>query len=419
MEDSKTRSIIQKYLKRAAVFGRLIEKEIHADCEFIIIIPAYLEEDIISTLKSLLENDIDFHCEVIIIINHSENETETKKLINQKSYQDCLNFIQSVNHAWIDFHCVYQELSPKHAGVGLARKVAMDEAVRRLLDINKLKAPIVNLDADCVVNPQYLSGIRDYFLNKLQSPGANIHYEHPLDNEGIIHYELFLRYYKNALKYCGLPYAYHTIGSSMSVRCDAYVKEGGMNRRKAGEDFYFIHKIIPRGNYGLVKHSIVYPSSRISQRVPFGTGKAMEKYADKPEELNFTYSIRSFEDLREFVNQTEKYFDLITNGSSVNNMFETLPESFKSFVDLDEFKYFLEESRDNSNSEKTFLKRIFQWIDAFKVLKFIHHCRDHYYPNEEIKFSSISLLKRLNIDVIENTDEVDLLKLYRELDQLA
>jgi hypothetical protein len=44
-------------------------------------------------------------------------------------------------------------------------------------------------------------------------------------------------------------YAYHTVGSAMAVKAYQYVKVGGMNRRQAGEDFYFIQKLVHSGNF--------------------------------------------------------------------------------------------------------------------------------------------------------------------------
>src|SRR5213594_3575687 len=89
--------------------------------------------------------------------------------------------------------------------------------------------------------------------------------------EAIAAYELHLRYYVRALRYAGFPYAHHTIGSCMAVRADVYKKQGGMNKRQAGEDFYFLQKIIPLGHFTDLTETKVIPSSRPSDRVPFGT----------------------------------------------------------------------------------------------------------------------------------------------------
>ncbi len=38
-----------------------------------------------------------------------------------------------------------------------------------------------------------------------------------------------------------LPY----VGSALAVKALQYVKAGGMNRKQAGEDFYFVQKLVP------------------------------------------------------------------------------------------------------------------------------------------------------------------------------
>jgi len=136
---------------------------------------------------------------------------------------------------------------------------------------------------------RFFAEIEKHFEQHSNTPGCSIYFEHPIAGnefeaniyEGIINYELHLRYYYQALKYCGLQYAFHTVGSSMVVRSSAYQKQGGMNKRKAGEDFYFIHKIIALGNFSELNSTVVYPSPRISDRVPFGTGKAIGDWIEQ------------------------------------------------------------------------------------------------------------------------------------------
>jgi len=42
-----------------------------------------------------------------------------------------------------------------------------------------------------------------------------------------------------------------------------------MNRKQAGEDFYFIQKLMPLGGYFALNSTAIYPSPRESSRVPF------------------------------------------------------------------------------------------------------------------------------------------------------
>ena len=62
----------------------------------------------------------------------------------------------------------------------------------------------------------------------------------------------------------------------MAVRVDAYCRMGGMNRKKLEKTFIFLQVF---GNWQVrrVKKALVFPSSRKSNRVPFGTGKAVNQ----------------------------------------------------------------------------------------------------------------------------------------------
>src|SRR5690606_5551781 len=132
--------------------------------------------------------------------------------------------------------------------VGLARKIGMDEALRRLDRAGRLDGVIACFDADCTCDPNYLVEVERFFRENPKAPGCSIYFEHPLSGpaepgiyQAVARYELHLRYYIEALRHAGFPHAFHTIGSSMAARASAYLQQGGMNKRQAGEDFYFLH----------------------------------------------------------------------------------------------------------------------------------------------------------------------------------
>ena len=52
------------------------------------------------------------------------------------------------------------------------------------------------------------------------------------------------------MKFAGYPWAMYTVGSAFAVTAEAYVKRGGMNRRQAGEDFYFLQNLAHIGTVG-------------------------------------------------------------------------------------------------------------------------------------------------------------------------
>lgn len=397
----------------------MIKQDPHPDLDFIIVIPAFSEKHLGDTLKSLLncEND-NIRVEIFVIVNDRIDSSKETKEINKNTIRDLDRISKENSNDRIRLYYSYQgDLDKKHGGVGLARKMGMDEALRRAYSIQSFGMPILCLDADCTVSSNYLMQIHTHFKQNPDSPGASIYFEHQLDNEAIVYYELFLRYYINALRFAGYPFAYHTVGSSMAVRALEYAMEGGMNRRKAGEDFYFIHKIIPRGQFSEINACTVYPSARKSERVPFGTGKAMIEFEKNSEKyLNF-YDFQIFVNLKKVLTQIDEWYQCRNIQKSLELLYNALPEIFKSFIDLTEFLWQINEAKENSSSQKNFNKRIFQWLDAFTILKLIHFARDHYYPNSNALDIANRLLITTGISKNEISNVSDLLSELRKMDR--
>jgi hypothetical protein len=69
-----------------------------------------------------------------------------------------------------------------------------------------------------------------------------------------------MRYFVRGLSYAGFPYVHHTVGSAIAIKTSAYVRAGGMNSGAAGEDFYFIQKLLPAGYFFNLTSTTVYPS---------------------------------------------------------------------------------------------------------------------------------------------------------------
>src|SRR5688572_16087564 len=258
----------------------------------IIVIPCFSEPALLACLHSLWRCERPTRAvEIIVVINSSESSPPEVLEQNRRTTAEAELWAREDCDRAFRIHFLHTPNLPrKHAGVGLARKIGMDEALHRFDQLNQLEAPIVCFDADSTCDPNFLTEIESHFSTHPKSPGCSIYFEHPVDLsetnvssptqnstlktqnsivEAITLYELHLRYYVQALRFAGFPHAFHTIGSSMAVRAEAYLRQGGMNKRQAGEDFYFLHKIIPLGNFGEVNTTRVVPSSRASDRVPF------------------------------------------------------------------------------------------------------------------------------------------------------
>lgn len=384
-----------------------------------VVIPCYNEPDIIPTLNSLWNCDRpQYPVEVIIVLNYPE----------KSDYAITQNYIKTLDliNNWISMHIDNKvallvieapNLPYKFAGVGLARKTGMDESIYRFSLINKENGIICGFDADATVDRNYLTSIENHFKENIKSPGASVYFEHPIElientrlKEGILQYELHLRYLVRCIAFTGFPYAHHTVGSSFAVKASAYVKQGGMNKFKAGEDFYFLNKIMALGGYTEINNTRVIPQARISNRVPFGTGASMTKWMESAEENLLTYNLESFEPLKLLFNCVgEIYARKKLDESLINN--NTLWQFLK---ENDSDKAILE-ILSNSSSLATFTKRFYSWFDAFKIVKYLNFAALSNYTKKPIQTEAIGLISKYTH--AKNFSNHELLQIYRNWDR--
>lgn len=389
----------------------------------IVVIPSYNESHTLKSVESLINcTPASCHTEIIVVVNSSERDIPeiiernniTKKeiieLASEMDRNDLKIFVMEINN-----------IPYKYAGVGFARKAGMDEAVFRFNILNKPDGVIVAYDADCNCAPDYLMEIQKKVLS---DPGVNIfiaRFEHPLEGtefsaetyHAVIQYELHLRYLVNAFRFTGFPYSYHTIGSCMGVKAAVYAEQGGMNRRKAGEDFYFLHKLFHLGGLAELNQTCVYPSPRPSDRVPFGTGKAIRKMLDNNENQYLTYNFNSFRDIKKLFDWIG---DLFNQGKKINDGYQNLPESVRLFDEECHLKEIIEESLANSTNENIFYKRFYNRFNAFQIIKFLNFVHENkIYEKKPVNDESKILLCELH-HINHMVDDVELLNYLRQID---
>lgn len=410
------------YLQQNVLYPPQILKKPSLNLGIVIVIPCYNETELIFSLMSLHKcilpkSDI----EVIIVINDSVLDSEAVKKQNQLMYELAMEWSTKNFQSKLRFFPLYhKDLPRKHAGVGLARKIGMDEAVYRFEKARNKRGVIVCFDADSKCDKNYLLAIDEHFEQNTKTQACSIHYEHPIDGhyfeteiyEAIILYELHLRYYINIQKYAKFPHAIQTIGSSMAVRADAYQRQGGMNKRKAGEDFYFLHKFTPLGKVSEIKTTKVIPSPRISDRVPFGTGKAVGELLES-DEVYTTYAPQSFVDLKALFNKVR----LLFKTENLASIILILPKSIQSFLDLQDAIKKIEEIKSNTNSASAFVNRFYRWFNAFMVMKYVHFARDHYYENIPVEEATKWLFANYYEQDESNTSAKELLLKMRTIDR--
>ena len=227
----------------------------------------------------------------------------------------------------------------------------------------------------------YLAAIKDYFTKKVKT--AIVAYEHqePANDEeraAIYCYEIFLRYWILGLQYAKSPYAFHSIGSTMVCSADAYLAVRGMNRREAGEDFYFLNKLAKIGNINYIKKTCVYPSARASLRVPFGTGKRIQRFLTHEQEEYVLHDPQIFEILAKWLLLMEQPFhydekDILINAGLIHPL-------LASFLTDCSFEQVWTRIRRNVKNEDTLINQFHCWFDGFKTLKLINYLSRELYP---------------------------------------
>jgi hypothetical protein len=391
----------------------------------IVVIPCFNEPEIGYTLSSLLECDNPgVETGIVVVVNSTENSTEEVLNQNRKTITELKNLSEEVELGFHLFVIEVENLPQKHGGVGWSRKIGMDWAVVQFNHFDNNDGIILSLDADSRVEKNYLTSIYNYLNRYPDKFAATFYFEHtfhPSDfrsenlERASVLYELYMRFYRNALSFIGFPNSIYTIGSCFAVRAEAYVAQGGMNRRKAGEDFYFLQKMALLGEINEISTTTVYPSSRLSSRVPFGTGPSLQKFCDGDQSLEYTFSLGAFEVLRCFFSNIEIYYErsdkLLAEDFSDNTSFIHFCNEIKLTEEIHELSA-------NCGSFAIFKKRFFHVFNAFRVLKWMNYSLLNGFPKTSLLIESYKLLRLKGIeDDIIPADPGQMLTLFRSSDK--
>lgn len=289
---------------------------------------------------------------------------------------------------------------PVKGGVGQARKIGVDLATS-LIHRGLINSPWIHCTDGDVRLPE------TYFIssNRLQNQGMEYStliypFFHRNDqgnseqNEIELAtqlYELSLRYYVAGMKFAGSPYAFHTIGSTMAVQASHYAKVRGFPRRAAGEDFYLLNKLAKVGNVLELKAGPdclpLEIESRRSDRVPFGTGAAVNKITalnDQVSEFRF-YDPALFGLLRHWLSIWPEIWDsrsrefasiVFANHPDVDKTRDGLGLLVTGLNEIGVEKA-LDHAFRQSSSLDQFTRQMHTWFDAFRTLKLFHFLRDH------------------------------------------
>lgn len=413
------------YLEKNCGFGPFILHEPDKMLNYIIVIPSIAEPDILDTIKSLWDCvKPEKSVEIIVVINSSDNadnETIRQNLFTEQEIYFWGRKNNSKKLAVIPI--VLSNIPKKLAGAGFARKVGMDEAIRRFIAIDNPKGIICSLDADSLVSNNYLIEIEKLYNYNQNCNGCAIYFEHPVEGDvfddqiykTIIEYELHLRYYKQTLKYIGFPYYHHTVGSSFTVKAKSYCKQGGMSKKQAGEDFYFLHKIMPLGHFQELNSCCVMPSSRPSNRVIFGTGATIKEYAVDSRKEFLTFHFDSFLPLKDLF--TKKHLFFKSNPKVVGELILSFEEVLKDFLIKNRFDMAIHEMNANTSQLYSFYKRFFNWFDAFRLVQYLNYAHSQHFTKQPVAFAVIDYLNAIGRKEYNCFDAKSLLIEFREIEK--
>lgn len=362
---------IQKYLKTRAVLSPWhLDGVAGADFSAAVVIPALAESRSLQlTLRSLAANDpiLLRQILVVVVVNNRADALQPDREDNRRT----LDWLTSqpfpgLNLGWIDATTAGLEL-PSRQGVGLARKLGFDAALN-LLDWN-CESLLISLDADTLVEPDYLTAVCAHFA-MAEDVGAVLPFYHQpgadaVQEEAIRAYEHYLRSYLFGLEQAGSPYAYHSIGSAFACRIRGYVEAGGMNRRLAGEDFYFLQQLNKVGGVTVLRGTVVRPDARFSDRVPFGTGRVIAQHVMSGQPSYRFIDTKAFKLLR-------YWLDLLAGRAAASaacllSEVRGVSPELAAFLEERDFGPVWTGLQKNHTSEKQRVRAFHHWFDALRT----------------------------------------------------
>ena len=406
---------IATYINKRASDIWQIENDHKKYFQKIIVVPSIAESDNLPHFIHSLEQNDELELQdtlLLIVVNNSVSSSEEVRLNNRDTLTFLQNLKSKINISFIDAASYAKEMDDKNGGVGLARKIGMDLALTKFDYDSGRKRILICTDADCIVKPNYLKEIAKGF-NSHNYEAAVVNFSHDIsgddeETKAIICYEIFLRYYVLGLSLAKSDYAFHTIGSTMMCTPEAYVKVEGMSKRKAAEDFYFLEKLAKLYPIGEIKSTCVHPSKRGSWRVPFGTGRSVDRFLKNAKDEYLLYDPKSFLILKTWVNL---FFDKsLTPSSDLIKIANNIHPSLAEFLTQQDFDNFILKVLNKNKNQNELEKQKHFWFDAFRTLKLIHYLRDVSYPNMNMFDAIDELLRMMDIqnDILRNSDLPDL-----------
>ncbi len=383
----KTKSVV-KFLNRHAEASAALGQQIDSTFDHAVVIPSYGEGELLdAALASIPCLDGESVLAVVNInakkgspvgIQHMNSATAARlqaRYPQVRRLDDTTSMHQTPFGGLVLLRCVL----PNSQGVGLARKVGADFVLGAWSE-DKLRSNwIYCTDADVRLPP-------DYFAPPAKEGAAMLlnfrHFPHvpELERSAKI-YDAWLRSYVLGLTQAGSPYAFHTIGSTVAVDAATYAAVRGFPKRVAAEDFYLLNKLSKQGSLVRSPATPISLAARLSDRVPFGTGRAMRDAHNGGEDalpffydpVLYSYLAVVLEAAEACIAQSNGFEDALRSGCEERGL---ASGPLLVACQLMEIDTALDNAVNSALSERRRRKSFHGWFDAFRTMKFIHTMRD-------------------------------------------
>ena len=133
-----------------------------------------------------------------------------------------------------------------------------------------------------------------------------------------------------------------------------------------------MHKLLPLAGFGYIT-ATVFPSCRISDSVPFSTGRTQWEWLIYSS-LKTTYSSNIYSVLKKFFGQVSTWY-------TQQVLLDKLSPEVAAFLRKHKLEEIVLQMKQQSTSQVVFFRRFWQWMDGFEVLKLVHYLRDNGFPN--------------------------------------
>ncbi|MAV27337.1 MAG: hypothetical protein CMQ05_14685 [Gammaproteobacteria bacterium] len=407
-----THKAVEQYLSRHAeaevrflpdlTFGR--------SYTHVMVIPAFQEEqnDILTAVGR-----IDEHFLLIVVCNSTGPDEMTARLHQTLTAGGAatragnLTLVTGPEHDLLVVdRASHTRFIPKKQGVGLARKIGADIALA-LIDQHLADSPVIFItDADTHLPSDYFQRV-DAVRSDATSDNAietaawiypfdhltQLSEDHP-DRVAMALYEASIHYYAAGLRWADSPYGYTTVGSALALSPGHYAQVRGFPKRNTGEDFHILNKLRKTGrvrSMPLPSTPAIQVSSRLSSRVPIGTGTAVRDITAMSDPINefLFYDPETFAQLKLLLSEATSR--LHEPAPCESDWLPAPSDTALSQVSqqLGVGEAMVRSCRQSSDPVRR-IKAFHDWFDGLRTLRLIHGLRDDSY--ESLPFSRLILL---------------------------